>query len=63
VEIVDDDPVHALIQASRDAALLVVGSRGLGAFREMLLGSVSNEVVGEAASDVLVVHGVDADAA
>ena len=40
------------------AVLLVVGSRGLGAFRGMLLGAVSNDVVRSAPGTVLVVHGV-----
>lgn len=57
LRLVDDDPVHALVEASRDAQLLVVGSRGLGAFRGMLLGAVSNEVVRDAESTVLVRHG------
>ncbi|WP_298460758.1 universal stress protein [uncultured Cellulomonas sp.] len=52
----DEDAVHALLRTSADAALLVVGSRGLGAFTGMLLGSVSNEVVRAAATTVLVVH-------
>jgi nucleotide-binding universal stress UspA family protein len=56
VTLVDGDPAHALIEAAHDAALLVVGSRGLGAFRGMLLGSVSNDVVRNATSSVLVLH-------
>ncbi|WP_298460796.1 universal stress protein [uncultured Cellulomonas sp.] len=56
LDLVDDDPVHALVHASADAGLLVVGSRGLGAFRGMLLGAVSSEVVRAATVTVLVVH-------
>lgn len=54
--LVDDDPTDALTGLSRGAALLVVGSRGLGGFRGMLLGSVSSAVVREATCPVLVVH-------
>ncbi|KQR16249.1 universal stress protein [Cellulomonas sp. Leaf334] len=54
--LVDDDPVDALTCLARGAALLVVGSRGLGTFRGMLLGSVSAAVVREATCPVLVVH-------
>ena len=53
----DDDPPRALTDAGRHGQLLVVGSRGLGAFRGMLLGSVSSEVLREADGTVLVVHG------
>jgi nucleotide-binding universal stress UspA family protein len=56
VELVDDDPAESLVRAARGASLLVVGSRGFGAFRGMLLGSVSNEVLRTATSTVLVVH-------
>lgn len=61
LELVDDDPVHALVHAARGASLLVVGSRGLGAFRGMLLGAVSNEVVRTAPSTVLVMHDGETD--
>ncbi|HWJ85193.1 MAG TPA: universal stress protein [Cellulomonas sp.] len=54
--IVDDDPAHALVHAARGAALVVVGSRGLGAFRGMLLGSVSNQVARHAPCPVIVLH-------
>lgn len=60
LELVDDDPAHALVSLAGERTLLVVGSRGLGAFRGMLLGSVSSEVVRDARTDVLVVHGGDA---
>ena len=49
-------PVEALVWASRQARLLVVGRRGLGTFRSLLLGSVSREVVRGAATSVLVVR-------
>ncbi len=55
-ELVDDDPVHTLVRSAQGATLLVVGSRGLGAFRGMLLGSVSAEVLREAPCTVLVVR-------
>ncbi|MFD7660616.1 universal stress protein, partial [Actinosynnema sp. NPDC059797] len=38
-------PADALLAASAEASLLVVGSRGRGAVRRALLGSVSHEVV------------------
>lgn len=57
VAVVDDGPAHALVERSRTAALVVVGCRGLGAFRGMLLGSVSHEVLRRATSTVLVARG------
>ncbi|MGW6132270.1 universal stress protein [Cellulomonas sp. NPDC055163] len=60
LHLVDDEPVHALVAASRGAQLLVVGSRGLGAFQGMLLGAVSSDVVRTATTTVLVVHEVEA---
>jgi nucleotide-binding universal stress UspA family protein len=40
-QVVEGNAAEALIDASRGAQLLVVGSRGHGAFSGMLLGSVS----------------------
>lgn len=47
---------EVLLDRARDAALLVVGSRGLGGFRGLLLGSVSQQCVQHAACPVVVVR-------
>jgi nucleotide-binding universal stress UspA family protein len=50
------DAVKVLVEASRHADLVIVGSRKLSRFRRLVLGSVSAKVVRDAASDVLVVQ-------
>src|SRR5690242_4228627 len=40
-EAVEGQPAAVLLHTSRDADLLVIGSRGLGGFRGLVLGSVS----------------------
>ena len=53
-EVVARHPVMALVEAARDADLLVVGSRGLHGLRA--LGSVSERVAHDASCSVLVVR-------
>jgi len=55
--VVEGHPALVLQDLSADAALLVVGCRGLGAFRGMLLGSVSSFLATHARCPVLIVHG------
>lgn len=57
--VVDGEPRHVIASTAADwgAELVVVGARGLGAFRRLLLGSVSTAVVHHAPCPVLVVRG------
>jgi len=52
--VVEGAPAATLVEASHGADLLVVGSRGHGAFAGMLLGSVSDHCVSHAHCPVLV---------
>ena len=52
------DPVAKLVEASAEVGLLVMGSRGRGRIRSVLLGSVSRSLVHSAACPVVVVPNV-----
>ena len=51
-----DRPVHRLLEQSRNAQLVVTGSRGHGEFAGLVLGSVSNALVHKAGCPVAVVR-------
>jgi nucleotide-binding universal stress UspA family protein len=53
--VVEGQAVSVLTGEAAGADLLVVGSRGLGGFRELLLGSVSHQCAQHAACPVLIV--------
>ncbi|HVX21734.1 MAG TPA: universal stress protein [Acidimicrobiales bacterium] len=54
---VSGHPADCLVEASKDADLLVVGSRGHGDFGSILLGSTGMHCVHHAACPVVVVRG------
>jgi nucleotide-binding universal stress UspA family protein len=54
VRAVTGHPVKELVEAAGDADVLVVGSRGAGAFSRLLLGSTSSGVVHHASCTVVI---------
>ncbi|MEU9451534.1 universal stress protein [Streptomyces sp. NPDC048277] len=56
-DVLPEEPEYALVRESRDAALLVTGTRGRSGVAEALLGSVSLAVAGHAHCPVIVVRG------
>lgn len=54
--LVHGQPDVTLLDQSKTASLIVVGSRGRGGFAELVMGSVSHRVVLHAACPVAVIH-------
>jgi nucleotide-binding universal stress UspA family protein len=53
------DPAQTIIETARNekCGLIILGSRGRGAFKELLLGSVSHKVANHADCPVLIARG------
>ena len=49
-------PAEILERLSTEVGLIVLGARGLGALKRLLLGSVSERLLRHAACPVLIVH-------
>lgn len=55
-EVLRSNVVYALVDASREARMIVVGSHGMGALGRLLLGSVSSGVLHHAHCPVAIIH-------
>jgi len=56
VKAVNGFPVEELINAGHDADMIVLGSRGVGGFTQLLMGSVTSQVAQHATCPVLIVR-------
>jgi nucleotide-binding universal stress UspA family protein len=56
LRIVNDLPARAILDAAQNAFVVVLGARGVGGFKGLLLGSVSDQVVNHAPCPVLIVR-------
>ncbi len=61
-EVLYSHPVDALVDASKEARMIVVGSHGTGALGRLLMGSVSRGVVEHAHCPVAVIHAEESSA-
>jgi nucleotide-binding universal stress UspA family protein len=55
-KVVEGQAAPVLVEAARDASMLVVGSRGLGGFSGLLLGSVSQQCAHHATCTLVIVR-------
>jgi nucleotide-binding universal stress UspA family protein len=55
-KVVEGEAAPALIEAARNASMLVVGSRGMGGFSGLLLGSVSQQCAHHATCTLVIVR-------
>jgi len=55
VEVIGGVPAEELVNASTDADMIVVGSRGTGGFARLMLGSVGNQVVQHAHCPIVII--------
>ena len=55
--VVCDLPARAVLEAAAGAELLVIGKRGMGGFKGLMLGSVSQQVAQHAPCPVVIVPG------
>ena len=59
VKAVHGFPPEVLIEASRDADMIVLGSRGAGGFGHLMMGSVTSQVAHHASCPILIVPPAD----
>jgi nucleotide-binding universal stress UspA family protein len=59
VRVTSGSVVEELVNAAKDADMLVVGSRGAGGFSQLVLGSVSSVVTQHATCPVVVIPATD----
>ncbi|MCD2104551.1 universal stress protein [Rhodococcus erythropolis] len=55
--VVRDRPVHQLVELSRHARVVVIGSRGRGGFTALLLGSTSGALLHASHCPLMIVRG------